>query len=587
MTQQLHTPVEEAHGELSLARIALAEGDVQHAANHLAGAISYAPSLPEVHEMLAALAARCPDGGVGLFPLDEHVFIGTVVARAHLLSPTDPAAALGLLAQATAHEPSRPWADAVWLRRLDVRSLSPDALVQAFVKIMQCLGDPASPEVRAANAVYLDLATRAVAAYPDHAMLHGVAAGIARRIGDPATSVRWGERGWRLAPSKLTAVWYAYALRAAGQLEPGLAVLREAYRTNPLDLDLCADMASWLADADRIDEALALLDGALHTDPSYDCAVHTAQRLRFRRDEDARHLIDLVDFMRANPVESHEHTDLADCCDGREWLGVVARTTEACVNAVRGIPPEQVAGAAPGSMRMSLSALEVPSALALVSRVLPALAVDITAPPPPDMVNPLRPGRTVWWYEGTVAKPTMPPPSEQAVKLLTDLAAPIWPHPVAAYDRALPLGQLPIQDLVALLVYPPARPEHLTDLPHGYWERGAQVFASLGILHCEELGRSGPGDTTAQRALLAEIAYGIEDWTVEAALFALTVAAWVDPTCRDEVRDIVGNRFYAAVRASQHREVTILPSLAQLVRIVPVMPTEVKDLAAEVIADQE
>ena len=54
--------IEQAQGELSLARVAIAEGDLKHGANHVAGAIAYAPALPEVHEVLAGLAARSEDG---------------------------------------------------------------------------------------------------------------------------------------------------------------------------------------------------------------------------------------------------------------------------------------------------------------------------------------------------------------------------------------------------------------------------------------------------------------------------------------------------------------------------------------------
>ena len=40
---------EQAQGELSLARVALAEGDLKHVANHVAGALGYDPTLPEIH----------------------------------------------------------------------------------------------------------------------------------------------------------------------------------------------------------------------------------------------------------------------------------------------------------------------------------------------------------------------------------------------------------------------------------------------------------------------------------------------------------------------------------------------------------
>jgi len=80
------------------------------------------------------------------------------------------------------------------------------------------------------------------------------------------------------------------------------------------------------------------------------------------------------------------------------------------------------------------------------------------------------------------------------------------------------------------------------------------------------------------------IAYGIEDWTTEAALFALIVAAWTDPSCREEVAATVSGRFLEAVEANRKRTVTILESMAELVRITPDMPDEVIGMAKDVIA---
>ncbi|NUT36040.1 MAG: tetratricopeptide repeat protein [Hamadaea sp.] len=582
-TEGVDDPIQEAHGELSLARIALAGDDLDHAANHLAGALVHAPGLPEAHELLAALAARSPDGGLGLFPLDEHAYLGAVVAHAHLLAGRDPASALSLLAQATAFDPSKPWADVSWVRALPPEQVDPDALVRVFVTVMRDLGDPAPPPIRRANQVYLDLAHRACAAHPDHALLLGAAAGVGRRLGDPDTAARWGERAYALQPSKLTAVWYAYALRAAGRLDRALAVMRQARQANPLDLDLCADVASWLSDAGRLDEAIEVIEDAMRIDPTYDCAVHTAHRLRFQRDGDPAHLVALADFIREAPEASHEHTDLSDACRGRTWLSVVAHPSASCINVLSNFPP----GERDVEGKIGISGLEPPSALAIFRREMPSVRVSIAGEPPADMVRPVREGRVLWRYEGMAAHPAVPPPSARASALLAEIAAPSWPDPVAAYDHALPLGELPAEDLIRSLVHPPARPPQWNELPDGWWERSAQVFACLGILHCRELASGLPGDTAAQRRLLIEIAYGVEDWTTEAALFALAVAAWLDPACRVEVRDLVGRRFLTAVEASRQRPVTNLSSFAWLALITPEMVPEVAALARDVIADDE
>ncbi|MFI5907674.1 tetratricopeptide repeat protein [Dactylosporangium sp. NPDC051541] len=586
MTDEQHADlIAQAHGELSLARVALADGDLDHTAAHVAGAIAYAPGLPEVHELLAAIAARAGDeGAIALFPVEQPAFIGNVVARAHLQGRHDPLGGLRMLAQATRFEPAQPWADVSWVRALEPRRLDPEHLARLFVAVMSGLGDPAEPAVARANEVYLDLARRACVAHPGHALLHGAAAGLARRFtaiapGVLADAVRWGGHGYRLRPDKLTAVWYAYALKADGRLDQALQVMRQAWAAQPDEVDLCADMANWLAEAGRPDEALDLLDAAIRRAPDYDCAVHTAARLRFQRDGDVRHLIALIDFLREHPVNSHEHNDLDAACQGRPWLNFVNGPAESVINLLHQIPRDDRAMGGTATV----SALEVPSALRIVHRELPSLALTVEGAAPPDMVTPQRPdGRVLWHYSGMAAAPAVPPPDARASALLAGLVSPFWANPVAAYDQALPLGQLPAEELVALLVHPPAPTD--PRLPDGVWERAAQTYACLGLLHCEEL-RAGaePGDTTRSRELLTAIAFGVEDWTTEAALFALVVAAWLDPAGRREVRDTVGRRFAAAVRQSRDRVVTIRESLAALALITPDMVPEVTSLARDVL----
>jgi len=104
-----------ADRDLEQARAALERGEMDHAAGHLAGAIAHAPTLPETHELLSRLAARA-GGGLELFPLDQHTFVGTVVARAHLLAAAGrPEDGLPLLVAASGHTPGVDWAGVPWV----------------------------------------------------------------------------------------------------------------------------------------------------------------------------------------------------------------------------------------------------------------------------------------------------------------------------------------------------------------------------------------------------------------------------------------------------------------------------------------
>ena len=58
----------EAEGELALARIALDEGDLRHAAAHASNAIASDPTLRKAYETLDELTARADDAS-SLFPM--------------------------------------------------------------------------------------------------------------------------------------------------------------------------------------------------------------------------------------------------------------------------------------------------------------------------------------------------------------------------------------------------------------------------------------------------------------------------------------------------------------------------------------
>jgi hypothetical protein len=73
--------------------------------------------------------------------------------------------------------------------------------------------------------------------------------------------------------------------------------------------------------------------------------------------------------------------------------------------------------------------------------------------------------------------------------------------------------------------------------------------------------------TSTRREVLVDLAFGVEDWVVDAALFALVTAAYREPVLRDEVRRLVRARLDAAVAAD--RLVTIEESLADLMLVTP------------------
>ncbi|MEV4772226.1 tetratricopeptide repeat protein [Micromonospora humida] len=577
-------PALTAAEELALARLALDEGDLAHAADHLAAALVLAPTLPDTHETLTRIAAAS-GGDLDLFPLGQRAHVGAVVARAHLLAAAGrPAEGLDLLVAATGHAPGVDWAGVPWVTAPELAGrLDPDRCARILMQVCAAVPDPVPRAGRAPLTPYLTLARNAVAAHPRHALLLGAASALARRLGEVTLAVTWASRGVREAPSKLGEVWLGYAYRSAGRTRDALAALERAVGHDPDDLAVYADIAGTLADHGRLDEALGWIDRALARDPTFDCAVHTAHRLRFLRDGDVAHLVDLADFTRDHPDDSHEHTDLAESCRGRPWLGQVTPATGAMVDALRralatdGFPDAAV----------RLDTVEPPSAMRTVTAAVPALHVEVTGVAEPDPREPRRDtGYRLWRYDGTTAAPTLPAPSPAAAERVRHLAHPAWPHPPAAYDAAVALATLDLADLLGLLVHPPDAPPTalgrvLSGQDPSLWVRCVQVWACLGLLHHRT---DEPWATSTRRRVLVELIWGVEDWITEAALFALVTAAWIDPTVRPDVAGLVAERLADVAAVAQGRPVPIAISLAHLALATPAVDPDTTALAHRLLA---
>ena len=75
----------EAEGELALARLALEDGELPHAAKHVASAIGRDPTLRAAYAALDELAAAAADA-MALVPVDGTPHAGAVAARSYLMA---------------------------------------------------------------------------------------------------------------------------------------------------------------------------------------------------------------------------------------------------------------------------------------------------------------------------------------------------------------------------------------------------------------------------------------------------------------------------------------------------------------------
>lgn len=587
----------EAEGEVALARVALDDGELEHAAAHLGNAVASDPSLPDAYADLAGLADRAGDVEA-LFPLTGRLYTGTVAARSYLMYRAGQVdEAFHLLCRVAAAEPGRPWA-AGWLAGPGspvavADRLEPGRAARSLTQLALALPSPMPPELAVALDPFLAVARRVAAGQPDDASVLAPLSGLARRLGAYDEAIGWCRRAEQAGGGVMAAVMLGCALNEAGRPDEAHASWVRALGLDPANVDLRVDIAELLAARGRATDGLPWLEEGLAMEPAHPKAFPAMCEMRFQVDQDVAHLVRLADWWRDHPQHSYAGQMLAKACGGRPWIGMVPFPSEAVAGLLRNLADgRDLAEIGDAEVKLSLSEVEVPSAIAALRSAVPGLRFTEDPPTPaPDIRVPLAEGRyRLWAYAGIEALPVPPAPSAAAVAALRSAAAGGYPpHPPAAYDAAVALSGLGVDDLLGLMAHPVPAPDVLwwqqaARISPMYWPRSAQAWACLGLLHY----RSGePWPSSSRRAVLVDLLRGVEDWAADAAMNALVVAAWTDPAVRDDVMNLVARRFLDAAAAYRHRAVTTIEPMAHLVLAAPGMNADVRDLAQEILEREE
>ncbi|WP_051451443.1 hypothetical protein [Actinospica robiniae] len=590
----------EAEGEAAMARLLLDSGDLAHAATHVGGAVGSDPGLPEAYEALAALTSLAGGASEALayFPATLR-YTGSLACRAALLAATGAASeAVMLLAAVMGAAPTQPWASVAWLSRPELADLvSADAVASSLAHVTQALDDPAAPAVRAVVEPYYALVRAVAARHPSHLQLLAMASSLARRLDDLDAAIAWAKTAFSFRMpdngAALGVVMLGSALRRAGRPSETIDLWYATIRAEPSQTYLAVDLAETLAAHGRVEEGIAVLEEVLVREPDHEKAGPSVHALRYQASPDARHLLALYEHLQRHPDHDFAEYLLQSHCGGRPWLGHVDWATEALTNGVRQLI-ERYGPAYPSKVETRLSGIEPPSAGLAGRFAAPGLSIIADQVPVPDPRLATRVVTTqVWRYEGTTPLPAVPAPSERALALARELAAPRWPYPPALYDSALPLGELPLSDLLGLLVHPPE--PSTAPWQNGYaaqapdvWVRAIQALACLGIAHHQP---SQPWVDSVRREVLLDLLDGPEDWVCEAAAFALVAVGWAFPPARDEVASRVIARLRAGTEAAATRPVSILASLCRLALacawLEPGVVASLRRLLEQIMADEE
>ncbi|SEG36453.1 hypothetical protein SAMN05216223_104543 [Actinacidiphila yanglinensis] len=580
-----------AEGEVALTRLIMDGGDLAHAADHLGSAFAADPRLPDAHEALTELAGRAggPAAALEFFPADRP-FAGSLVCRAHLLAACEEwGEAVLLIATAIRSRHDHPWAHVAWLTRDALPGLlAAPLMTRALAQMVTALPDPLPERAREAVRPFYELTVAVVERHPDDPRLSAIGSALARRTGDTDRAVAWAERAHRLQPDHIPSIMLGYALRAAGRPDDALRVWREEIARDATDLSLMVDIAELYASTGRAAQGLPWAERAAAARPDDPQAGPAVLGVRYAADGDPAHLLALADHLRAHPDHSYATTVLARHSEWQPWLGVVAGATEATVNVLQQILRDPGTAADRGQqVQLVASMIEPPSAVLAFLMAFPGGRVSSRSVGDPDPREPVGAvGRTLWTYDGMVARPAVPAPSPDATRLVRDTAAASWPHIPAAYDHGVRLSGLPLDDLLGVMVHPPQPPDdeqgrYLRAYRPELWIRAVQTFACLGVAHHRA---DEPWPDSVRRSVLLDLLDGPEDWLAETAAFAMVATAWVDPSVREDVGLRVTERMLAAAKAYRTREVTVLGSLCRLVLLCPWLEATYTGLARDLLA---
>ncbi|WP_157435789.1 tetratricopeptide repeat protein [Actinospica robiniae] len=508
------------------------------------------------------------------------------------------ARALALLGSLVAAEPAEPWAEAPWFGPQLAHLISARGVAKAVVPVFRAVGYVEDSAVRSALNPWLALVQAAAGRKDAGPEELRALSGAARRLGAAADAVAWCERAAQLDrkadprnPSSL--IMLGYALRDAGQPDRAVESWKSALKLSPSNVELHLDLADlefkrgdapaaqrWAARAVDLDGSSVKARGCL-------LAAKARTSLVDAKVSDAVALTELIGLVVKHPQVAYLRSLLGRVCEGAWWLQAVPPPTEAAATMAHFVDAPENGVVSLGRSR--LTSIEAPSALAAVRSSHPKLEFEIGEVPQPDPRSPSNTGYgpPLWEYHGTTAVAAVRAPSERAVEVLYNVAGNVWGEPLVGYERALPLGALAPNDLLGLLAHVPPPTgfgDSLNEVSGLYWPRVAQAWVCLGILHHRV---DEPWPQSTRRRLLLRLLHGPEDWTVDAAAFALCVQAWLRPEQRSEIAREITARYLHAAHALGRRVTALHEPLAAIMLICPAIAPDVRaEVRANLAAQQ-
>lgn len=543
---EAHSPEE----DIQIARRAISEEDMPHAAFHVACALADNPLREDWKALLAAIIGRCKDPEELLEIEDDEVYIGIVAGRAFVLEQEGRfSEAMNLIGEAIEYDPRisyLPWATE-WLLRAkqaDIEaSVESDTLTE-FLHGLLRVGALEMVDDSHRDAFCRALLDRVEGLAAASGDFEYARCAILRRVEKfdealkVAEALHQEEKSWR------SAICVAMVYREKGDVDKSMEFYREASNIDPSEVTTYLDMGDVLlgtgqftAAAKEFDKACIIEDESPWAYPSFLYCRYFSEEVD--EAEKSRILAELQEFAESHP-DNERAADLVEHLqhlDEQPYIDFLPEPQEAIVHMVRhllddGKPLET------DSLNVGLSHLEAPSAVMACRESLNIfteqdrcelrLTVNHLQNPDP-RACPSDSIAKLWNYEGFEATRAVEPPSSSAVisAVVTLAEQPFqldawWSNASVATAH---WDDSHFADLLACMVHPPQA--RIDSMP---WIWTQQVQTAAAFLLAPVCGRSWVSSPSAN-PLLA-LCYGTKDWSVNSAVIALTRLALVQRDAR-------------------------------------------------------
>jgi tetratricopeptide (TPR) repeat protein len=532
--------------DLAIARRALGERDLGHAAFHIATALVTDPKSAEAAAVFDSWFAAC-DNALGLVTSreDDH-WEGWYAMRARTYAKLGRSeSALPLLAKLAAAVPEKSYLS--WLALIRKPSqISDEAAESSAVELLSLanalpeplpLDHPARGTVAAALQLLADF-RELKRQLP--APLHATAI-LLRKQGKLAEALTAARALYELRPDWRSLATLSSTLRASGDLQGALDMARRGTELTPPDsrAAMWLDVGDLCLALDRVSDARQAYGAALELEPDNTWARSSFPYARFRELGSDADRATLRQWSLDHPDDDRAFQLLSEI--GEPLLEQAFLPSDASVGVFRQLQQsflETPPTSGPIEMSMALSAPEAPSNMlvsALLERVWGQrlkIELSVASNPIRDSREPL-PGAEValWCRAGDGFEAALAPPDATVQRELGELAA--SPYRLSSWaERARILGEAlgpaRVEDLLRAMVHPPGLPHPRYD--PGRWIQNVQVAAALALSYVDQ-GWHG----STRRAMLLSLARGPVDWSVTAAIVALMWTARHEPQSVSEI----------------------------------------------------